>query len=475
MRKALAAALVLLAGCNRAPAVEGPAQTAQPAAFVQVDDAPPPDLRTRRTGEDWPCFLGPSHDGKSREQGLNTDWPAAGPPILWTMELGTGYSAPTVSLGRLFQFHRVKDRAVLACVHAETGARLWEFSYPTDYGDMYGYDNGPRTSPVVDGPRVYVYGPEGMLHCVSAADGKVVWRVDTVADFGVVANFFGVGSTPLVEGDLLIAMVGGSPPGSPPTSSGRVTGNGSGIVAFDKRTGAVRYKSSAELASYASPTVATFDGRRWGFVFARGGLVGFDPATGEVDFEFPWRAKILESVNASNPVVVRDEVFISEAYSGSHGGCLLKVRAGGADVVWSDAEKGRRKSMQTHFNTPVHVGGFLYGSSARHSQDAELRCIEWGTGRIRWSQPGLGWASLTYFDGHFACLTEDGTLRLLRANSEQYEPKAEIMLQGGADQGKLAGQPLLKYPCWAAPILAQGRLYVRGRDRLVCLELAKQP
>ncbi len=473
MRAPLLTALIVLAGCSRAPAVEGPSQTTQASAATAIDDAPPPDLRSRRTGEDWPNFLGPSRDGKSPEQGLNTDWPAAGPPILWTMKLGTGYSAPTVSLGRLFQFHRVDDRAVLACVNAETGERLWEFGYSTDYGDMYGYDNGPRTSPVVDGPRVYLFGPEGMLHCVSAAEGKLLWRVDTVADFGVVGNFFGVGGTPIIEGDLLIAMIGGSPPNSPPISSGRVEGNGSGIVAFDKRTGEVRYKLTNELASYAGPTVATIDGRRWGFVFARGGLVGFDPGSGKVDFEFPWRAKILESVNASNPVVVRDEVFISEAYSPAHGGCLLKVRPGGADVVWSDADKGRRKSMQTHFNTPVYVGGFLYGSSARHSQDAELRCIEWGTGRIRWSQPGLGWASLTYFDGHFACITEDGMLRLLRANPERYEPRAEVLLRG--TEGPLAGQQLLKYPAWAAPVLAQGRLYVRGKDRLVCLELTKGP
>jgi len=466
-------AFLVLAGCSRAPAIEEPKLTAQTAALAAVDDAPPPDLRTRRTGQDWPCFLGPDHDGKSREQGLSTEWPAAGPPIVWTMQLGTGYSAPTVSLGRLFQFHRVEDRAVLACVNAETGERLWEFGYPTDYGDMYGYDNGPRTSPVVDGPRVYIYGPEGMLHCVSAAEGKLLWRVDTIADFGVVGNFFGVGSTPFVEGDLLLVQIGGSPPGSPPTSSGRVEGNGSGLVAFDKRTGEVRYKASNELASYSSPTVGTFDGRRRGFLFARGGLVGFDPATGKIDFEFPWRAKVLESVNASNPVIVRDEVFISEAYSAAHGGCLLKVGAGGAEVVWTDATKGRRKSMQTHFNTAIHVGGFLYGSSSRHSQDAELRCIEWGTGRIRWSQPGLGWASLTYFDGHFACITEDGLLRLLRANPERYELLSEVLLRGVA--GPLKDKQLLKYPAWAAPVIAQGRMYVRGKDQLVCLELAKQP
>src|SRR5262249_55102080 len=160
--------------------------------------------------------------------------------------------------------------------------------------------------------RVYAYGAEGVLHCLRVADGKPLWKVDTAAEFNVIQNFFGVGSTPVVEGDLLIAQVGGSPKGSNPEEFTKLKGNGSGIVAFDKYTGKIRYRISDELASYSSPVLATINGRRWCFVLARGGLVGFEPASGKVDFHFPWRADSLESVNASNPVVVGDHVFISE-------------------------------------------------------------------------------------------------------------------------------------------------------------------
>lgn len=422
-----------------------------------------PDLGTRVTGDDWPAFLGPSGDGKSREIGILTSWPKAGPRVVWMQSLGTGYATPVISKGRLFQFDRFGDMARLTCMKSETGEFLWKFEYPTDYRDTYGYNNGPRCCPIADGDRVYLYGAEGMLHCVSALDGTLVWKVDTVKQFGVVPNFFGVGSAPLVERDVVIAVVGGSPPGSPEIHTGDVVGNGSAIVAFDKRTGKVLYAASDELAAYASPVAATIGGRRWGFVLARGGLIGFEPATGKIDFHYPWRAKLLESVNASNPVVVDDMVFISETYG--PGSALLRVRPGGYEIVWADDVNRRDKSMQTHWNTPIHHQGYVYGSSGRHSQNAELRCIELRTGRVCWSQPDLGRCSLTYVDGHFLCLSEYGLLLLVKATHEKF------VVSAGAHLRDEAGRPLIKYPAWAAPVLSHGLLYIRGDDRLVCLEL----
>jgi len=244
-----------------------------------------------------------------------------------------------------------------------------------------------------------------------------------------------------------------------------VKGNGSGVVAFDKRTGALKYKMTDELASYASPTVATIGGRRWGFVFTRGGLVGFEPETGKLDFQYPWRARILESVNASNPVIAGDLVMISECYG--VGSSVLKVKPGGYDVVWSDGRK-RDRAMMTHWNTPIHLDEFVYGSSGRHTNEAELRCIELATGKQLWSQPRLTRASLLYVDGHFVCLGEDGVLRYLKVDATQYVEVGKLALKSPD------GEPLLKYPAWAAPILSHGLLYVRGKDRLVCLELIPQ-
>jgi outer membrane protein assembly factor BamB len=432
-------------------------------AVLQAGDASVPDLGTRKGGVDWPCFLGSEHDSKSPERGLK--WPAEGPRKVWERRLGVSYGICSIYRGRAFQFDRSGKNAVLYCLKSETGELLWTFEYPSEYDDMYGYEPGPRCCPVLDGDRVYILGVEGMLHCLRVADGQVVWKKNTTEEFGVVQNFFGVGSTPVVEGELLICQIGGSPPGSPGIQSGEVKGNGCGVVAFDKRTGVRKYKMSDELASYASPTLASIGGRRWGFVFARGGLIGFEPESGKIDFHYPWRARILESVNASNPVIAGDLVMISECYG--VGSTVLKVKPGGYDVVWSDGRK-RDRAMMTHWNTPIHLDGHVYGSSGRHTNEAELRCVELATGKQLWSQPRLTRASLLYVDGHFVCLGEDGALRLLKATSQQYEEEARLVLKSPD------GEPLLKYPAWAAPILSHGLLYVRGKDRLICLELIPQ-
>jgi outer membrane protein assembly factor BamB len=457
MRSLVVMLCLLLLGCTIAsqPPVELVAASA--------DEELPPDLRTRKTGVDWPCFLGSNADSVSPEKGILKPWPKTGPPIVWQRPIGIGYSMPSISRGRLFLFHRIRNHCRLECWKAETAEPLWTFEYPTDYRDKYNYNGGPRCCPVVDGNRVYIFGPEGMLHCVRVSDGKLVWKVNTATEFQVIQNFFGVGSTPVVEGDLLLVAVGGSPAGSREEDFLELKGNGSGLVAFDKYTGQIRYKVSDELASYSSPMTTTIGKRRWCFLFARGGLLGLEPSSGKIDFHYPWRASFLESVNASNPVVVGNRVLITECYE--RGSALLEVRPGNAKEVWTDEGRGRRKSLQCHWMTPIHVDGHVYGSSGRHSKEAELRCIEWNTGKIKWREPDLSRTSLLLVDGHFVCLGEYGRLHLIKVNPDRYEEISSCELTDSD------GTPLLDYPCWAAPILSNGLLYVRGDKRLVCLEL----
>ena len=416
----------------------------------------------------WPQFLGPSRDGKSSLQTDPSAW-QEGLSLIWRTKVGSGYASPTVSDGRLFIFDRQKHLARLICYQAETGQPIWEFNYPSDYEDLYGYDSGPRACPLVDQERVYVFGAEGVLHCLTVAEGKLIWSVDTVKQFGVVQNFFGTGSSPIVIDQLLIVQIGGSPPGVAQNIlqvKGKLLGNGSGIVAFNKLTGQVVYQISDELASYASPVLTTIGSREWGFAFMRGGLVGFDPLQGKVNFRFPWRSTKFESVNAASPVIMTDNtleaklVFISESYQ--IGSTVLRVSGEGHSVVWQDSKERRDKSMLLHWNTPIHHDGYLYGCSGRHSQGAELRCVEAQTGKVTWSHPVDERMSLTAVGDHIIGLGEYGNLLLVRPNPTEFE------LQAYHSLSETVG---LKYPAWAAPIVAYGFLYLRGRDRVYCFDL----
>ena len=452
----------------------------------QVPGAGAGDPRTARASTDWPGFLGPHRNGKSDERGLPNSWPATGPPVVWQAAVGTGYAAPAISDGRVFHFSRVGDSAELKCFNATTGNEQWTCDYPTDFVDMLGYNNGPRATPMVDGPNVYTFGAEGVLQCVRIADGKMVWRVNTTKEFNVVKNFFGVGSSPLVWNDMLLVNVGGSPPDGPTdvyAANGQVDSNGSALVAFDKATGKVRWETGNDFASYSSPVVAKIGERDVVFLFARNNLLAIDPVKGATIAQFPWRARKLESVNASTPVVVGDEIFISETYE--VGSALVRFDGAKFAEIWTDRGRRRDRAMALHWNTPIEHDGYLYGSSGYHAPEAELRCVEWKTGKVMWSEPGMTRSSLLLVDGKLVCLSEDGALRILRPSPQKYEELAkweygvgegEDPATPGAVVGKSRGETeaksaVLPYPAWAAPALSNGLLYVEGAGRLVCLKL----
>ena len=319
---------------------------------------------------DWATFLGPSHNAVSTETRLSRMLP---PALVWEFGKGTGYASPAISGDSLVFLHRRANEEIVECLHPQTGSNRWQFKYPTVFEDRYGYNNGPRSSPVIDEQRVYTTGAEGKLHCLDLASGKLMWKHDFVAEYRVRQDFFGTGSTPLVAGRLLIVNVGA--PGGP------------SVVGFDKATGREVWRAGKEWGpSYASPVPAVIHGKRRVFVFAggesdppTGGLMSIDPATGRVDFAFPWRSRAYESVNASCPVVFDNKVFVSASYR--TGGALVEVRPDFTHrVVWTTQEFG------LHFNTPIHRNGYLYGFDGRNEPDASLACLDAATGKIVWRE-----------------------------------------------------------------------------------------
>lgn len=440
---------------------------------------------------DWPQFLGPHGDGTSDETGLADAWPKAGPPVRWSKDVGVGYSAPSVLGNRLVVHHRLRDAEVIECLDAKTGESQWTHATPTDFVDPYGYNGGPRCTPLLTEDRCYTLGAAGTLCCVELASGNEVWRRDLAKDFSVPEGFFGVGCTPVLYGDLLIVLVGGQP--------------NSAVVAFDKSTGkrvwnaggkstwdgaptsdgeTYEWQGDEMLVSYSSPTLAKIAGEDHVLCLLRQGLLSLDPWTGETHFRYWFRSQVHESVNAARPIVVGDDVLVTAAYR--TGSALLHITPEGFDEVWRD-----RSNLECHWSTPIAVDGQAYGFSGRHENEGTLRCIELETGEVVWSADGseavngkvrpalngrgyvftangepapwpyYGRASMIAAEGKFIILGERGTLFLTRLSPQ------------GVHEISRTAAPGIGYPAWAAPVLSRGRLYLRDEDTLLCLEVSK--
>ncbi len=430
-------------------------------------------------GQNWPQFLGPHADGKSDETGLLEKWSSNGPPVVWAKAVGAGYGAPSVLGNRLVLHHRVGDEEVVECLDAGTGKSRWRYGYPSRFVDPYGYNNGPRGTPLLTSNLCYTFGAEGKLLCLELETGKLVWQRDTGTEFNVPPAFFGVGSSPILEGGLLIVMVGGQPD--------------SGVVAFDPKTGktawesvgaknwegapmtgwpgerTVHWQTWEKQASYSTPVAVTINRKRQVLCLTRQGLVSLEPKTGAVNFSFWFRSQANDSVNAMNPVVVNDMILISGAYY-KVGSVLLREKPDGRSVE----ESWRGTSLELHWMTPIYKDGYLYAFSGRNEPDAHFRCVEFKTGKVMWDRDEhwaphstptpdvFGRGSLILADGKLIALGEGGILGMFKPNPQQVEEICRSQIAP------------LHHPCWAAPVLSRKRLYLRSEDHLVCLNLARQ-
>lgn len=385
---------------------------------------------------DWPQLLGPDRNGVSRETNLPLTWPNDGPKVLWKMKTGVGWSGPVVASNRVVLFHRVDDKEVIDALNATNGARLWHAEYPATYRDDFGFEEGPRATPSIEGNRVFTYGADGMLSAWDFTSGTNLWRVDTRRQFKSGKGFFGIACSPLVEGHAVILNIGG--------------GAGAGIVAFNKTNGAVLWKATNQEGSYSSAVAATLGGRRRVFVFARDGLVALDPAGGKVLWEFPWKPAIRASVSAATPLVIGDTIFISASYGA--GAALLRFHEAAPEKIWSGDD-----ILSNHYATSVHHRGFLYGFDGRQEQRCHLRCVELKTGKVRWSENRFGAGTLLVVGDQLLILTERGELISAPASPEKFSPLARAQILGSDVR--------------AHPALADGRLYARDKGTLVCVEL----
>jgi len=375
---------------------------------------------------DWPQFRGPNRDGISPEAAVLKSWPANGPKLLWKVPVGEGYSQVVSSKGRLFTLaSQGKDDVALA-FDAATGKQIWRVRIDSKYED--GQGNGPRSTPTVDGALVYVLSPKGKLAALKTANGQVAWQHDLPAEYGAKSPGWGVSTSPLVEGNLLIVNVGGS-------------GNKS-IVAFDKTNGKPVWTSQSDSAGYSAPIAITVRGVRQIIVFTADAILSVSPEDGRLFWRSGWKTDY--DVNAATPIFLPpDKLFVSSGYG--TGSALLQINRTNVAEVW------RSRGMKNQFSSSVLHNGIFYGFD-----DSTLKAIDADTGEERWKQRGFGHGSLILAGGHLIVLSDRGKLALVQATPEAYK--------------ELGNAQVLEGKCWTSPSLADGRLYVRNEEQLIAFD-----
>jgi outer membrane protein assembly factor BamB len=390
-----------------------------------------------QAANDWPQYLGPSRNGIYEGPALADTWGANGPKVVWRKQVGQGFAGPAVVGNRVILFHRVGNEEVVESLDAATGNSTWRYAYPTRYRDDFGFDEGPRAVPVVADGVIYTFGAEGQLHAVDLAKGTRLWSEDTMKRFGVPKGFFGAAGSPLVEGGRVIANVGGDK---------------AGIVAFEAKTGKVLWAATDDDASYSSGVAATIGGRKLGVFLTRDSLVGLDPASGMVQFQRRWRARIAASVNAATPIIVGDEIFVSAQYGPGAG--VLRVNGSQLTDVWTSDDV-----LSNHYATSVFYNGYLYGFHGRQEFGPSFRAVEFQTGTVKWSQEQFRAGSVLLAGDRLLITREGGELVLASASPQAFKPIARAQILQGV---------VRPYPA-----LADGLLYVRNENTLVCLDLRK--
>jgi outer membrane protein assembly factor BamB len=388
---------------------------------------------------DWPQHLGPTRDGQSVESGLLRAWPKEGPNVVWKREVGSGWAGVTVSGDRLILFHRVDDDDVVECLNPTTGKPVWLVKYHTRYVDDFNFDNGPRVTALMTESRVFTLGADGDLRAWDLATGKAIWDRNVNKDYGTPKGFFGCASSPILAGGRLLLNVGAK---------------GAGVVAFDPVTGKELWRVADDPASYSSPVLAKFGGDELAVFLTQSGLLAVVPETGKIRFAFPFRPRAQASVSAASPIVSGDRVFLSTAYG--TGAVLLDVKSSKPEAIWEG-----ENILSCHYNTPLLVKGNLYGIEGRQEGgQARLRCVEWDTGKVKWTKEAFSCAGLIHADGLILACPENGDVVLIEPSPDGYK--------------ELGRAAVLDSPVRALPALAGGRLFIRDTKKLIAIEVGKK-
>lgn len=402
----------------------------EPAAEpAPTPSAPAPARPAAPASAPWPLFYGPRQDGHYTETPVLTAWPANGLPQLWKRPVGGGYASMIVAEDKIFTIEQRRDREAAVAYDLATGRELWVNDWKGFFQESMGGD-GPRATPAYSDGRVYFLGAEGEFRCLDAATGRTLWRNNILQDNGAANIQWGMAASPLIAGDLVIVLPGGSP--------------GKSVVAYDKSTGAKRWSALDDRAAYTAPILATLAGTRQLVIVTAQRALGLALDDRRVLWEYPWVTDY--DVNSTLPVPIGpDRLLLTAGYG--HGSALLEITAAGAKELWQS------KAMKSKFNNVVHLDGVVYGLD-----EGILAAMDAATGERKWKGGRYGYGQMLLADGHLIVLTEQGEVVLVKANPARLEEVARFASLDGKT--------------WNVPAMAAGRLLVRNQTEMACYRVS---
>lgn len=387
---------------------------------------------------DWPCWRGINGDAKSTVTGIIKDW-SNGLQQLWQVnylcqgKASTTWSAPVIRGDRLIVCGRDEDNDLVFCLNTTDGSLLWLSQYAAKAKSTHG--SGMRATPCIDENRVYTFGRSGDLMCWNLSDGTKLWHKN-VRNEGGAEPKWGHASSPLLSGENILVQGGGS----------------ARAIAYNKLHGEVVWKSGQGDAGYAPIVPITLADKHAFLIFHGDGLAAITADTGTELWNTPWETPF--GVNATTPLVSEDLVLITSGYK--TGAQLLKVSDMDFKILWTI------KDMAAHHSDGYILDGYLYGYSGQSLQNnGAFKCLELADGSVKWSTNEMGWGTCTYVDGHLMCLDIKGNLFLMKPDPEKFIMVANLQKALGDVEG----------PVWTLPVIANDKLFLRFKQRLVCYSL----
>jgi outer membrane protein assembly factor BamB len=395
---------------------------------------------------DWPGWRGADRSGVSPETGLLKEWSGGGPKLVWkATDLGGGYSTPSVAAGHIFLMgNKGTDDEFVEALAVKDGARVWS----THVGKVGNPGQRPshpgsRSTPTVDGDLVYALGSDGDVVCLETATGKERWHKNLRTDFGGKPGSWAYAESPLIDGDGLVCTPGG------PLAA---------LAALNKKTGEVIWKAEVPggaAAAYSSAVVAEAGGVKQYVQFLGNGLVGVAAKDGKLLWHYD---KLVGNTICPTPIFHDGYVFASAGGNGSKLGCaLLKLTPDGAGVTAQEVYNNRL--LANHHGGVVLVGDSLYGTV-----NSGLVCLDFKTGAVKWQNRSVGKGSVAAADGRLYVRGEDtGDVALVEASPAGYK-----------ELGRLTQPDRSKEKDWPHPVIADGRLYLRDENVLLCYDVKGQ-